>query len=200
MRHSRRIAPRAAGAGLRRGALRIKENTMRFWSLLALALSSLLVAGELSAVCAADKDTLVIALDTLGAQVMDPIMDTRAPHAHYQAPIWDSLVGFDFENGGIGPGVAERWQLAADGQSWTFYLRKGQRFHNGDPVTAQDVKWSLERVMSPESISSGAAALRRAVDRIEVVDDLTVRVYTKGVIPQFAASLSRAVFMEGSVM
>src|SRR2546426_4392787 len=54
--------------------------------------------------------------------------------------------------------------------------------------------------MSPESISAGAAALRRAVDRIEVVDDLTVRVHTKGVIPQFAASLSRAVFMEGSVM
>src|SRR2546423_5218316 len=54
--------------------------------------------------------------------------------------------------------------------------------------------------MSPESISSAAAALRRAVDRIEVVDALTVRVYTKGVIPQFAASLSRAVFMEGSVM
>src|SRR2546428_10568889 len=54
--------------------------------------------------------------------------------------------------------------------------------------------------MSPESIASGAAALRRAVDRIEVVDDLTVRVHTKGVIPYFAASLSRAVFMEGSVM
>jgi len=173
---------------------------MRTWTLLALALSGLLIAGEQSAVHAADKDMLVIALDTLGAQVMDPIMDTRAPHAHYQAPIWDSLVGFDLENGGIGPGVAERWQLAADGQSWTFYLRKGQRFHNGDPVTAQDVKFSLERVMSPESISSGAAALRRAVDRIEVVDDLSVRAYTKGVIPQFAASLSRAVFMEGSVM
>ncbi len=54
--------------------------------------------------------------------------------------------------------------------------------------------------MSPESIASGAAALRRAVDRIEVVDDHTVRVYTKGVIPHFAASLSRAVFMEGTVM
>src|SRR5262249_22182482 len=130
----------------------IKENTMRFWSPLALALSSLLAAGELSAAHAAGKDTLVIALDTLRAQVMDTIMDTRAPHAHYQAPIWASLVGFDLENGGIGPGVAERWQLAPDGQSWTFYLRKGQRFHNGDPVTAQDVKFSLERVMSPESI------------------------------------------------
>src|SRR5437879_12032630 len=169
-------------------------------TLLSLALGGLLVAGAAFDTSAADKDTLVIALDTLGAQVMDPIMDTRAPHAHYHAPIWDSLVGVDLENGGIGPGVAERWQLAADGQSWTFYLRKGQRFHNGDPVTAQDVKFSLERVMSPESISSGAAALRRAVDHIDVVDDLTVRVYTKGVIPQFAASLSRAVFMEGSVM
>src|SRR5207245_2009936 len=206
--HSPSPSPEAVRAAGRRGAGAppaeaglIKEKKMRTWSLLALALSGLLVAGELSSAdAAADKDTLVIALDTLGAQVMDPIMDTRAPHAHYHAPIWDSLVGFDLENGGIGPGAAERWELASDGKSWTFYLRKGQRFHNGDPVTANDVKFSLERVMSPESISSGAAALRRAVDRIEVVDDLTVRVYTKGVIPQFAASLSRAVFMEGSVM
>src|SRR5258705_656345 len=194
--HSPSSSPGPAG----RGAPEIKEKKMRTWSLLALALSGLLVAGELSSAQAADKDTLVIALDTLGAQVMDPIMDTRAPHAHYHAPIWDSLVGFDLENGGIGPGVAERWEQAADGKSWTFYLRKGLRFHNGDPAPAPDVKFSLERVMSPESISSGAAALRRAVDRIEVVDDLTVRVYTKGVIAQFAASLSRAVFMEGSVM
>jgi peptide/nickel transport system substrate-binding protein len=160
----------------------------------------LLVAAVPHVATAADTDTLVIALDTLGAQVMDPILDTRAPHAHYQAPIWDSLVGFDFEKGGIGPGVAERWERAADGKSWTFFLRKGQRFHNGDPVTAHDVKFSLERIMLPESLSSGAAALRRAVDRIEVLDDLTVRVHTKGIIPHFAASLSRAVFMEGTVM
>ena len=160
----------------------------------------LLIAGAVTTASAADKDTLVIALDTLGAQVMDPIADTRAPHAHYHAPVWDSLVGFDLDKGGIGPGVAERWERSADGKTWTFFLRKGLRFHNGDPVTAHDVKFSLERIMLPESISSGAAALRRAVDRIEVVDDLTVRVHTKGVIPHYAASLSRAVFMEGTVM
>jgi peptide/nickel transport system substrate-binding protein len=173
---------------------------MRFRVLVGSALLLLVGAFPHLATGAADKDTLVIALDTLGAQVMDPILDTRAPHAHYQAPIWDSLVGFDLEKGGIGPGAAERWERAADGKSWTFFLRKGQRFHNGDPVTAHDVKFSLERIMLPESLSSGAAALRRAVDRIEVLDDLTVRVHTKGVIPHFAASLSRAVFMEGTVM
>src|SRR5688572_5171616 len=158
-----------------------------------------LVAGA-STASAQDKDTLIIALDTLGAQVLDPIADTLAPHAHYHAPIWDSLVGFDLDKGGIGPGVAERWTRADDGKSWTFHLRKGLKFHNGDPVTGHDVKFSLERIMTPESISSGAAALRRAVDKIDVVDDHTVRVHTKGVIPYFAASLSRAVFMEGSVM
>jgi peptide/nickel transport system substrate-binding protein len=173
----------------------------RSWSVVVIVVALVLLAGAApEADAAADKDTLVIALDTLGAQVMDPILESRPPHAHYQAPIWDSIVGFDLEKGGIGPGVAERWVRAADGKSWTFYLRKGLRFHNGDPVTASDVKWSLERTMSPESITSGAAALRRAIDRIEVLDDLTVRVHTKGVIPYFAASLSRAVFMEGSVM
>jgi peptide/nickel transport system substrate-binding protein len=172
---------------------------MRAFVALGLALL-FLISGAVTTASAADKDTLVIALDTLGAQVMDPIADTRAPHAHYHAPIWDSLVGFDLDKGGIGPGVAERWERSADGKTWTFFLRKGLRFHNGDPVTAHDVKFSLERIMLPESISSGAAALRRAVDRIEVVDDLTVRVHTKGVIPHYAASLSRAVFMEGTVM
>src|SRR6186997_2619123 len=88
--------------------------------------------------------------------VMDPIADTRAPHAHYHAPIWDSLVGFDLEKGGIGPVVAERWTRPDDGKSWMFYLRKGLKFHNGDPVTGHDVKFSLERIMTPESISSGA--------------------------------------------
>jgi peptide/nickel transport system substrate-binding protein len=173
---------------------------MRFRVLIGSVLLLLVGAIPHLATGAADKDTLVIALDTLGAQVMDPILDTRAPHAHYQAPIWDSLVGFDLEKGGIGPGAAERWERGADGKSWTFFLRKGQRFHNGDPVTAHDVKFSLERIMLPDSLSSGAAALRRAVDRIEVLDDLTVRVHTKGVIPHFAASLSRAVFMEGTLM
>jgi peptide/nickel transport system substrate-binding protein len=146
------------------------------------------------------KGTFVIALDTLGAQTMDPILETRAPHAHYQAPVYDALIGFDLEKGGLGPGVAERWEMAEDGLSWTFYLRSGQRWHNGDPVTAHDVKFSLERTMSEESLSSRAASMRRGIKNIEVVDDLTVRVHTDGIQPHFPAALSRAVFQEGQIM
>lgn len=146
------------------------------------------------------KGTLTIALDTLGAQTMDPILETRAPHAHYQAPVFDTLLGFDYNKGGVGPGVAERWEPAADGQSWTFYLRAGLRWHNGDPLTADDVKFSLERTMSQESLASRAAALRRNVERIEVIDARTVRIHTKGVQPYFPEGLSRAVFQEGQLM
>jgi len=161
----------------------------------------LVLVGLISPVAAQDQQgTLVIALDTLGAQTMDPILEGRAPHAHYQAPVFDSLVGFDYDKGGIGPGVADRWELDAAGSAWTFFLRAGLQWHNGDPLTAHDVKFSLERTMSPESVATQAAALRRNVERIEVVDDRTVRVYTKQVQPYFPESLSRAVFQEGQLM
>jgi peptide/nickel transport system substrate-binding protein len=146
------------------------------------------------------KGTLTVALDTLGAQTMDPILETRAPHAHYQAPVYDSIVWFDPVKGGIGPGVAERWEMGEDGKSWTFYIRQGHRWHNGDPVTAHDVKFSLERTMSQESLASRAAGLRREVDRIDVLDDYTVRIYTNGTLPYLPEGLSRAVFQEGQLM
>jgi peptide/nickel transport system substrate-binding protein len=165
-----------------------------------IVLSMLLLWGADTLAATDQKGTLVVALDTLGAQTMDPILEARAPHAHYQAPVYDCIVWFDPVKGGIGPGVAERWEMAEDGKSWIFYVRKGQRWHNGDPVTAHDIKFSLERTISPESLVSRAAGLRRDIERIEVQDDYTVRVYTDGTLPYFPEGLSRAVFQEGQLM
>ena len=162
--------------------------------------ASVLAAFSVAHAADHQEGTLVVALETLGGQTMDPILEGRAPHAHYQAPIFDALIGFNLEEGGLGPGVTEKWELAEDGLSWFFHLQKGLKWHNGDPLTAHDVKFSLERTMSEESIASRAAALRRNVKSIEVVDDHTVRVYTKGVQVHFPAGLSRAVFQEGQLM
>src|SRR5437667_9883132 len=81
------------------------EDRLRIRGIVVLGsvLSSLL-AGAVMPATAADKDTLVIALDTLGAQGMDPIFDTRAPHAHDQATNSDPLAGFDVGQGRIAPG------------------------------------------------------------------------------------------------
>lgn len=53
----------------------------------------------------------------------------------------------------VAPDLAERWEISPDGTTYTFYLRPDARFHDGKAVTAQDVKWSLERVADPDTLS-----------------------------------------------
>jgi len=146
------------------------------------------------------KGTLIFAVESLSAQTMDPILEARPGNAIYQAPMYDSLVGFDIVKGGTGPGVAEKWELSEDGLTWTFHIRSGQKFHNGDALTARDAKFSLERQMAPNSTAAAAATFRRVIKSIDVDDDLTLRVNT--VSPQIGlpALLSRAVAPEGAIM
>jgi peptide/nickel transport system substrate-binding protein len=146
------------------------------------------------------KGTLVFAVESLSAQTMDPILEGRPGNAIYQAPMYDSLVGFDIEKGGTGPGVAQTWEMSEDGLTWTFNLRPGQKFHNGDPLTANDVKFSLQRQMAPNSTAAAAATFRRTIKTIDVVDDLTVKIITNTPQIGMPPSLSRAVAPEGTIM
>src|SRR5262247_2516318 len=80
----------------------------------------------------------------------------------------------------MAPSLAESWTMAKDGLSYEFALRKGVVFHNGDPLTAEDVKFSFERYR-------GAAAklLKDHVAAVEVVDPYRVRFKLKEPWPDF---------------
>src|SRR5215831_20786778 len=80
----------------------------------------------------------------------------------------------------IGPGLAEAWSDSPDGLTYEFRLRRGLKFHNGDAVTAEDVKFSFERY-------KGAAAkeLNVRVRQVEIIDPLTVRFVLKEPWPDF---------------
>jgi peptide/nickel transport system substrate-binding protein len=80
----------------------------------------------------------------------------------------------------IGNSLAESWSESPDGLVYEFKLRPGLRFHNGEPCTAEDVKFSFERYKG-----GGAAELRANVQRVEVVDPLTVRFHMKEPWPDF---------------
>ena len=164
------------------------------------ALCALTLAAVQPATAQNQKGTLVFAVESLAAQTLDPILEGRPGNAVYQAVMYDSLIGFNIEKGGIGPGVAESWTLSDDGLSWTFKLRPGQKFHNGDPLTAADIKFSLERQMAPQSLAASKATMQRTFQSIDVLDDLTVRIVTKTPQIGLPATLSRAVAPEGSVM
>ena len=80
----------------------------------------------------------------------------------------------------IGNSLAESWTESADGLVYEFKLRQGLRFHNDEPCTAEDVKFSFERYKG-----GGASELRANVQRVEVVDPLTVRFHMKEPWPDF---------------
>src|SRR5678815_3763292 len=82
------------------------------------------------------------------------------------------------------PSLAESWTMSRDGRVWDFVLRKGARFHNGDPVTAEDVKFSFERY------KGGGAPLRRTkVKEVQVVDPGHVRFVLTEPWPDFMTCL-----------
>ena len=70
----------------------------------------------------------------------------------------------------MGNSLAESWTESPDGKVYEFKLRRGVKFHNGEPVTGEDVKFSFDRYKG-----AGASEFRARVQRVEVVDPLTVR-------------------------
>jgi peptide/nickel transport system substrate-binding protein len=81
----------------------------------------------------------------------------------------------EYEMNSLVGDLAERWEPSADGKSWTFYLRKGVKWHDGSDFTARDVKASFDRVMRPPD---GTVSPRKAqysrIQNIEIRDDHTI--------------------------
>ena len=74
----------------------------------------------------------------------------------------------------VGPGSAESWESSSDGLTWTFHLRDAM-FNNGDPVTAEDVKFSLDRFIDPE-VNVNIPSLAFGIESIDIVDDKTIQI------------------------
>jgi peptide/nickel transport system substrate-binding protein len=88
----------------------------------------------------------------------------------------------------IVPWLAEKWDISEDGKNYTFQLAKGVRFHNGREMTAEDVKFSFERILDPNTGSRRRANLE-VIDSIEVLDSHLVKVNLKNRFSPFLAYL-----------
>jgi peptide/nickel transport system substrate-binding protein len=93
------------------------------------------------------------------------------------------------------PSLAESWKESPDGKAYEFKLRRGLKFHNGDPVTAEDVKFSFERYKG-----AGARELQARVQQVEVADPLTVRFHLKEPWPDFMTFMGTTATAAGLVV
>ena len=86
--------------------------------------------------------------------------------------VYSTLLNLD-ENAKPYAGIAESWSAAEDGLSWTFTLRPGLTFHNGEALTAEDVVYSFERILEPDSGYAYRSQIE-TIDAVTAVDDLNV--------------------------
>ena len=97
-------------------------------------------------------------------------------------------------------GLASKWENSADYKRWTFYLRKGVKFHTGEEVTSEDVKFSLQRAIGKRSTTGYAGPLRTLIADIETPAPDRVVIVTKDptlIIPTY---LSRSLSTEGMIL
>jgi peptide/nickel transport system substrate-binding protein len=158
--------------------------------LLAVVLLTTLLALPVSLACAQTKDTLTVGLVWIN--------DTLDPHMHFQRVgilininMFDSLLHkntkLEYE-----PSLATSWKALND-TTWEFKLRKGVKFHNGDLLAAEDVKFSFDRVLEPgkEQKRSPQYGNVRAIKEVKIVNPETIHIVTDKPFPLL---LERLVF------
>ncbi len=119
---------------------------------------------------------------------MDPQFHNLAANLNVAQNMFDSLVRMDPDSR-ITPGLAESWTRVSD-TTWDFHLRPGATFHNGAPVTAEDVIFSLERPPTLVNSPAGFGLYVRAIQSKTAVDAHTVRITTAGPYPLLLSDLS----------
>lgn len=170
------------------------KMTARSWLSLALVVLALLCLGNncltktsTPGISVPDHDTLIL-LDS-GPSTLDPAMARETGSVTYIMQIFSGLVAFD-KDMNVVPDIAESWERDNTDTIYTFHLRQGVTFHDGEPVTAEDFKYSWERACAPATGSQTAgtylndivgasemlAGDAQGISGVEAVDDYTLRV------------------------
>jgi peptide/nickel transport system substrate-binding protein len=108
-------------------------------------------------------------------------------YGRVHSALYDTVIRRD-ENSKLAPGIATSWTVL-NPTTWQLKLRQGVKFHNGDPLTAADVKWSIEHTVDPAAKTLDRATFA-SVARIDVLDDFTLNIVTKDSDPFIPGKLS----------
>jgi peptide/nickel transport system substrate-binding protein len=165
-----------ADTASRRGSSMAHLSRRRFLELGAAATAVSLGAGPLArrAAAQAPRPGGIVKQAWLSSpRTLDPALAIQGDEYMIMQNLFDNLVRID-EKLQPQPQLATRWAADDQGKTWTFYLRPGVKFHHGKPLTAQDVVFTVERILDPKTASPGRSVLG-TIEKVEAVDAGTVR-------------------------
>lgn len=126
------------------------------------------------------KNSITIAFSG-GLDRLDPARTSNGPDLNVIKQMYDTLLKMG-DNGRLEPNLAKSYEAVSD-TVWRFRLRNDVKFSDGTPLTAADVKFSIDRILD-KAIASSHAAQLSGITEVKIVDDYTVDVVTAGPDPQ----------------
>ncbi len=184
-------------------ASQTRTNWIRQWAVGVCALLATLVTG-----CGHNEQRAdLVIMNGAEPESLDPTIVTGQPDGRVAGALFEGLTRFNPKNAKPIPGLAERWDISEDGQTYTFHLRPNIVWSTGEPITADDVVYSWRRALDPltasdyagqlyyikngENFNTGktnAATGKRYVKEdvgVEAIDPRTVKVLLEGPTPFF---------------
>jgi len=125
---------------------------------------------------AAPRPNAIVYGTTFQPNTLNPITAPDIVSRSAIEMIFSGLVSAN-EKSELRPALAESWESSSDGKQWTFKLRHGVKWHDGQDFTADDVKFTYDTVIDPKSKPTVAKADYAGLQKVEVVDPFTVRFY-----------------------
>ncbi|HEX3346981.1 MAG TPA: ABC transporter substrate-binding protein, partial [Acetobacteraceae bacterium] len=125
---------------------------------------------------------------------MDPQFHNLGANVNVSQNVFDTLVRMDPDSR-LQPGLADGWERLDD-TTWEFHLRPGVTFHDGAPLTADDIAWSLDRPPTLVNSPAGFGIYVKSIASKTVVDPHTLRITTNGTYPLLLSDLSLIYILE----
>ncbi|WP_282827323.1 ABC transporter substrate-binding protein [Gulosibacter sediminis] len=88
--------------------------------------------------------------------------------------MYENLVQYSAEDGSPTEGLAESWETEEDGARWVYKIREGMTWSDGEPITAEDVKWTYDQMMEDEVMATANGSLVSNFESVEAPDDTTL--------------------------
>ena len=117
----------------------------------------------------------LIAVPTAEISNLDPYMSGGWANRQAKENVFEPLIALD-SKGNLDGRVASSWVISNNGKEYTFNIRKNIYFHNGNKLTAKDVKYSLDRARNPKTGARSWKILQK-IDNIEIINDYQIKLY-----------------------